>query len=75
MSRPFSARSVQAAIGLIRPIGPIGPVPGLTLSSTCGTMGTGDGQERRSMDWRYIVGIVLGGGIGFGVGYAFRGGG
>lgn len=38
--------------------------------------GLGTRQEERAvMEWRYIVGIVVGGAIGFGIGYAARGGG
>jgi len=28
-----------------------------------------------AMEWRYIIGIVIGGAVGFGIGYLARGGG
>jgi hypothetical protein len=39
-------------------------------------MEAGDEMEGMAgMEWRYIIGIVIGGAVGFGIGYAARGGG
>jgi len=38
-------------------------------------MGLGTEKGSVLMEWRYVIGIAVGGGIGFGIGYMGRGGG
>jgi hypothetical protein len=44
----------------------------LDRTRVCRRMAFGGGERSFIMEWRYIIGIAVGGAIGFGVGYAGR---